>query len=209
MNLHSARSLLRKFVETCNREGLDIILSHGTALGAYRERDIIKHDNDIDVEFIYTSTAMEKAHKVIASLYGLKVQPISRPFNFVRAWKIFQGDAKLDFSATFTFKKKTWTPCSTKNSSNVLSLHFLRNAVSKHFLGVEVLVPEPIEDYLETVYGKTYMIPREKYKHFHIRHKYRETNSLGGYDIDLFNREKIKHWYPYANFPLGGPYHDR
>tara|TARA_B100001093_G_scaffold409908_1_gene399052 strand:- start:7289 stop:7927 length:639 start_codon:yes stop_codon:yes gene_type:complete len=125
-------------------------LIYGTLLGAIRENNFIKHDEDIDLFVLdeYKEELLEILHKFIDSgfeviRYDKKLLSISRDNEYI------------DF---YFFKKINYfyRKCEV---GLIAKAKYLENTVDYTFLGENFQVPQEVESFLEDLYGKTWRIP--------------------------------------------------
>lgn len=103
INKKDASELLLRFKKVMDINGLDFYLVFGTLLGAYRDKDFITHDKDIDVCLLEEnrSVFMDLITSGIFSMYGIKVirfgdELISLGYNETYL-DVYLFDEKMDF----------------------------------------------------------------------------------------------------------------
>lgn len=134
-------------------------LDFGTLLGFYRDGKIIEHDSDLDVGILYEDFYKNKEliQKMVLD-FGFHFERVSDLFYRVN----FSNENKLHCDI-FLFKK---------NKNNIYTTHF------KEYLSIEdeifplgkqvfknttFNIPNNVEYFLETRYGKGWITPKSRY----------------------------------------------
>lgn len=146
-------------------------LDYGTLLGAYREHDFIKHDNDIDLamfgadfDLAFQRALYDRGFNILRQFTLVDAQqPEKRQLTEITLkYKQVQIDIFLKFQADGTTFGYLWgkgeAQCNKwKAFRDVFSYSGFKES---DFLGVKVLVPENTEDFLRCKYGDDFMQPQ-------------------------------------------------
>lgn len=164
------KNLLR-IKELLNKLGVNFVLSWGLVLGAYREKDIIDWDNDVDVGVI----VFDEFNKELL----LKIANYIRPHCTWLSYECEQPD-RLDLprygtGITFCFKDNSHPNCIEfcviKPDKAVyycpkgymyFPKHMFTDPDIINFLGEIFFIPSDTEKYLERCYGKDWRVPKKE-----------------------------------------------
>ena len=176
-NIHKyGLEAIKVFSELASKNNWDYSLGFGTLLGAYREKDFIKHDDDIDMignrkditpdliqkmqqagfefEGLYMSSNGEfahpsfKYHNITFDIYGFNVN--------------YHGGDSVIF-APFPPEGSDWNESAEKNYYQVCRIHFdYKGTETTIFKGVPCKVLANTKEFLTSVYGEDFMIPQRK-----------------------------------------------
>lgn len=139
---------------------IPFFLIFGTLLGAYRDKDFIKHDSDIDIGLLeqYNEKIMELINDGYFAIYGLKYTREWHEKTHIRALQY-----KSDYIDLWFFEKKENTYRSGKRY--YMLAHQIDCGFSKiMFYGQKYNAPNDIEAYLRRHYYKSdWKIPVEDY----------------------------------------------
>lgn len=125
-------------------------LIYGTLLGAYREKNFIKHDYDTDLYVLE-----EFKQKLLDSLKEL----IDIGFEVCRFDGLILSVIRQGEYIDFYFFRKSWF-FYRKNSAGLSTrAKFLENTSDYEFLGEIFQIPEDTENFLVSLYGKNWRVP--------------------------------------------------
>lgn len=162
--------VMQKLASSLNDNNILFWLDYGTLLGYYRNKDFIKHDNDIDIGIkiedskyinkILTSTGFKLVHRFTTSTGGLE-ECYKYKNTCVDVFYYDTDTAKNSrfcyeyyvLPTIFKFKRKRYK-CTVKRYDFPIS-----DFVKVDFKNVKVYIPTFVEKYLELLYGKNFMIP--------------------------------------------------
>ncbi|MEH2068029.1 MAG: LicD family protein [Nostoc sp.] len=156
--------------------GIHFWLTDGTLLGYYRENDFIKHDKDIDLALFakdYTEEIVESFVK-----QGFKVQIRGTQAEGL----LLSVNKHLNIDLFFAYEEKDyiWYACWTKKhelveNSTEVKYEMVKYAYPKTkfkkiiFKEHEFNVPDDVEKYLSSVYGKYWQIPDPNWHYSSIK----------------------------------------
>lgn len=149
---------LRLAKETLDSLEIDFWIDSGTCLGAIREKNFIRHDNDIDLGIMEKdeSRVLKNIHCFVAKGFRL--------LNFHRDTKTGKGvvlgftrkKIKLDIFVFYEKGNCLWDGCYNAKGellTYVFNKRLFENLREIDFLGLKVKVPNPVEEYLTEAYG--------------------------------------------------------
>lgn len=159
MDKKTAKEFLFRVADIIENRGLPFFLSDGTCLGAYREKDFIEWDKDIDIKM--------KAEKLIPYLEILLNEFKKEGYDtrLIKTGSIWHGiklwfkNTQLDLNALYLINGKRWRL--GKRRKHNYPAELFENPGQIKFLGRDFHVPIPVEKYLECLYGYDYMIPKK------------------------------------------------
>ena len=157
LNKEAAYKILEDVTNILQKYNIFFWLSEGTALGIFRDGDLIDHDDDVDLSFKSKYFKIFK-DKVIPDLkkLGYVVD------NFHNLYYIMNNDIFIDIDILFEndlCAAKYWKPVEE------LEPH-IKDFYIKEFRGYKYNIPK--ESYYEYLYGKDYMIPLKKKPNFSL-----------------------------------------
>jgi len=139
---------------------IPFFLIFGTLLGAYREKDFIKHDSDVDIGLLeqYNEKIMELINDGYFAMYGLKYTREWHEKTHIRAFQY-----KNDYIDLWFFKKKENQYRSGRRY--FMSAQQIDRGFSKIlFYGQKYNAPNDIESYLRRHYSNSdWQVPVEDY----------------------------------------------
>ena len=131
-----------------------LFLTHGSCLGAIREKNFIKYDSDIDIGCYKKD--IEKIIDAIIELrdiYHFKITKLSLDDESIA---IIRNNVIIDISL---YKKDKLYWKANRHKIFEIPYKFLDNLYEIDFLGIKINVPCCVEEYLEYQYGKDWKIP--------------------------------------------------
>lgn len=166
MDLSTAKENLRIFHSIIEDSKLTYGLFNGTLLGAIRENDLIRYDEDTDVYFLD-----EDKDKFFRLLDVFK----QNGFDLVR-WEngsLLSLMRKEEYIDVYFFRKKKkigLINLRVHNNEFEYPAANLENPVRREFLGLSFPVPKKPEKIIERIYGKCWQTPKI--------HKHSEPNTV-------------------------------
>lgn len=148
----------------------NVFLTHGTLLGAYRDKGFTPQEVDIDFGFLYEKFK-DKYHPFLQGILdlGFDYREIKDPFTRVRAFNLFRDGIKVDVSGLVyarlsngrrvRFGHNTLKPPAPVYAC-VYPNALLRNQSKIEFFGHEWNCPSEVEKYLEGEYGREWVTPK-------------------------------------------------
>jgi lipopolysaccharide cholinephosphotransferase len=164
LNLDVAKNNLLDLKEVMDESGVKFGLIYGTLLGAYREKNFIKHDYDTDLYVL---------EEVKQDLLDALPKLINIGFEVCRydglLLSISRDEEYIDF---YFFRKSNFFY--RKNSLGLSAkAKYLENTVDYNFLGKPFQIPQNVESFLVYLYGPTWNTPIEndqsKSHHWYIK----------------------------------------
>ena len=157
MNKDNAKYLLSTLNRVFKENGVKLILSYGTLLGAIREHDFITHDYDMDT--MIWAKDMQKALDLASELekYDIHLHCYVLPWIFSYEYKGVVCDIDMLHEAIWPWKIRY---CLTHEM--YIPKEFFENTREIDFLGEKYFVPADTEKVLVYHYGKSWRIPSSK-----------------------------------------------
>ena len=168
----NAHMVLRKFKAIMETNNIFFWLEFGTLLGAYREKDFIAHDLDIDIG-LFIDNDKDKIERALISGGFKKLQEITiddGKYGLEQSYlykgvkiDLFYFTIKNDEMYCHTFKaseNKTWNETILEKGGLVIQEHVFpyHGFITMEFKGMTFNVPNEIEKHLSANYGKNFMI---------------------------------------------------
>lgn len=159
MDKKTAKEFLFRVADIIENHNLSFFLSDGTCLGAYREKDFIEWDKDIDIKM--------KAEELIPHL-GILLNEFKEEgydMRLIKTGSIWHGiklwfrNIQLDLNALYLIDGKRWRLGNRRKHKYPAGL--FENFEQIEFLGRDFYVPTPVEKYLECLYGYDFLIPKK------------------------------------------------
>ena len=171
-NLFQDKQVLKEVIEIFEREGIPYWVDCGTCLGAYRYQGVIPWDNDIDIAILQPD--FDNVKRALRSLDSNKYVVLDwssrdKPKSFLKVY--FKGtDVLIDIynyrvdvqnnsleyilsNEDNIFMSEEWRHRERKYKTPV-SLDLIFPLKKAFFDGIEVAVPNKIEEYLKVRYGE-------------------------------------------------------
>lgn len=156
-NKEEAYKILHDVTPILEKYNIFFWLSEGTALGVYRDNDLIDHDDDVDISFRseYLKTFKDKVIPELKKL-GYTIGKLASLYYIMNDHIILDVDVLFENSSCGA---KYWQPVKE------LEPH-IKDFYIKEFRGHKYNIPK--ESYYEYLYGKDYMIPLKKKPQFSL-----------------------------------------
>jgi len=159
MDKKIAKKFLFRVADIIESHNLPFFLSDGTCLGAYREKDFIEWDTDVDIKMMAEELIPNIAilsNEFVREGYTVYANTIGSILHGLILW--LEG-INLDLHGFYLINKRRWQ---LSNGNKVtLPAELFEKLGQIEFLGRKFYVPNPIEKYLECLYGQDYMTPKE------------------------------------------------
>lgn len=166
MNKEAAKQMLFEVVDIFNSQDVELFLHCGTLISAYRG---YFQEGDEDLDFAVK-------HEVIVSKMGFLKEELkkhgyrmmihSKPYIYERGMKlakVFNGhEIHADIIDYALNEKDRFHPNYAIDYATVHEARFFENPKTINFLGRDFLIPTPVEDFLESIYGKDWRTPKVK-----------------------------------------------
>ena len=159
MDKRIAKQFLFRVADIIESHGISVFLSDGTCLGAYREKDFIEWDHDMDIKM--------KAEELIPYLKILSSEFKEESYGTrkIKMNSVWHGIVLrfegliLDLHGVYLINGKRWRL--GNRYKHAYPAEFFENPEQIEFLGRKFYVPTPVKRYLECLYGSDYMTPRK------------------------------------------------
>ena len=147
LNQRVVAAHLAELHEVFTRDGVKFWLRDGSALGAYRERGIIPHDDDIDIGVWWADR--EGVERAVANLVR-------------RGFVVYRSNTEV---IALLKQWETVEICFSGRPGAVAAYEtrleeFFTRLESVELWGARFALPSPIEDYLEFCYGHDWRVPK-------------------------------------------------
>lgn len=152
LNLKIATANLLDLKKILDTQNVKFGLIYGTLLGAIREHNFIKHDEDIDLFMLDEDKE---------NLLGVLHEIIDCGFEIIRydgkLLSITRDNEYIDF---YFFRKSNflYRKCEVGLTAKA---KYLENTIDYSFLGETFQVPRNVESFLVDLYGKTWKTPKK------------------------------------------------
>lgn len=172
--LEEGEELLNKLANSLNNARILFWLDYGTLLGYYRDKDFIKHDNDLDIgakiedaakiRSVLTANGFRLVHEYHSSNGG-----IEECYKYLHTCvDVFYYKEDLEkqtiYCTSYVTRRHIFSSFRKNFTCWVKRVDFpLMNFTTVKFKGVNVLVPEYTQTYLKCVYGEHFMTPDPSY----------------------------------------------
>lgn len=162
MNHDSGKKLLYKVKELFGIKHIRFSLAFGTLLGAVREHDLIKGDEDLDV-FTDQEDRLRSAIPWLAE-QGLVVTRVKEGDFY--SFRIDE-QSYIDVYILRPFKFSLWGIWCYSLSDCATPKYFFKNYQKITFLGEDFLVPSNPEKLVEFWYGEDWRVPKSGKKYYY------------------------------------------
>lgn len=156
MNLKVAGENIKRFQSIIHKSGVRYGLMFGTLLGAIREDNFIRYDEDTDIYVL--SEDKERFLRLLPKFKTKELDVVRDDGDYI---SLMRGNEYIDIyffdlRRKFNFKKYRFL----KDNFEVEAYH-LEESIKRSFLGVEIMVPKDPEKVLVKLYGKDWRIPKK------------------------------------------------
>ena len=162
MDKKLAKKFLFRVADIIESHNLRPFLSDGTCLGAYREKDFIEWDTDIDIKM--KAEDLVPNLKILSNEFkkeGYRIVPlvVGSTDDIWHGIVVWLGEINLDLLGLYLINKRRWQLGGKDKLT--LPAELFEELEQIEFLGRKFYVPSPIEKYLECLYGQDYMTPKK------------------------------------------------
>ena len=147
--------------------GIKFALSFGTLLGAVRDKDIIKGDQDVDVLI----KDEKKLYENLPYLQEKGLHVVRIYYSVLYSFRINER-CYIDLYVLRPLRFSLWSINCISLNGWAMPRKFFKNFVPFEFLGNTYFVPENPERLLEYWYGKEWRIPKSGKGHYEVRSAY-------------------------------------
>jgi len=199
---------LFKVADVLENNNIKFFLSFGTLLGAIREQNFIKWDNDIDIGFKtnYFSNNPELWYKVVKELNEFNITPNVIWYNHASTSMLYKYEVFTDIYKSipqyytdtismdiyYHIKRGDRYYVDLQGLQYFFPDKFISNLGKIDFLGREFNTPLNPEEYLTFMYGKNWSKPKKKAKGTNNRIKRPEIKEIHYKHILPYYKEKEK-----------------
>lgn len=158
MDIDSATEVLKEITKIMDKAGITFFLRQGTCLGAIRDGSLIPWDDDIDLGSVM-------------GLHGLIEKSVDSTVTILRQNGYITELTHLDHCLHVVMVKssiRTEWLCYKVFGDSIYQYPAVKTPVSLftnlkeiHFVGEEVKVPNPPDEYLRLKYGEDWMTPKQ------------------------------------------------
>jgi len=164
MNDEMAKKLLFEIQDILNRVGLKFWLLHGTCLGAWRDKNFIKNDKDIDLGTKledFAPKAQILKEEFLSNNFKIAIAYLSYNYkSFKKSIKQIQVNKYGERASIFAYDLidgKRFLRLPYKGDyARVFDVTMFENLKEIDFLDRKFLIPNETEKYLDYEYGKGY-----------------------------------------------------
>ena len=166
MDFGVAKTLLAECADQLDDLGVPFFLSHGTALGAYRDGGFTPNEDDIDIGFL-AEHFVPNAHRIAAALTwrGYESTTLVRPFERCWAIKARKHRIGIDLVSFVRWQDQVHgdngriVPSTLADFYGYYPSPMFEQTKKIELFGHIYDIPSPIEDYLELEYGAGWKTP--------------------------------------------------
>jgi len=163
---------LKKILDACN---IEFWLNYATCVGAYRDKAFCEHDKDIDLGVKHENIVPKiDLLKDTLKQHGFLIMAISKPYIYERALKVKKLDVPIDIIDYAISGNERFHPHYIHDHAVVHDASLFNNLQTIDFLGQEFLIPNPVEEFLISIYGEDWHIPNLVYNFPDDYRNYRE-----------------------------------
>ena len=152
------RDVFLKFNEICKEAHVNFFICGGTLLGHIREKKFIDHDVNINIGMFHDTGDQLLAALQQAGFTKIIDYPENSPGGFTIAYNGVPINVQYFKPGTIKDQICWWSP----TAKRTLCIQNFDLAES-HFLGLEINIPNPPDEYLAQVFGKDWRSPKKKY----------------------------------------------
>ncbi len=145
---------LKQVKDVFNELKIKLFLTHGSCLGAVREKDFINYDSDIDCGCYKDDLdGVILAVQMLRDKYNFKITKVSINDESIA---IIKNNVIIDIDL-YKVVGRNWQ----SNKTDILKIpyRFLERLEDVDFLGMKIKVPNNVEAYLKFQYGSDWRIP--------------------------------------------------
>jgi len=188
-------AVMRDIAAIFERHGIKGYAAFGTLLGIVREKNFIRHDEDIDIGIVPGGVTPARLLRILMKeevgftfafafsyhdrLTEIKVYYKKIPIDFF----FFEDRNEVFLHTAYSWQKGMTYPSETANSVRLVHHPVVRAVKPAEFRGVRFPIPLNEEEVLVGLYGKTWRIPNSKWSE-DDRPKYEQMSDFG-YSVEL------------------------
>lgn len=158
LNKEIANENLKLLKEVCDRNGLHFLLFFGTLLGAVREHDFIKHDEDVDLAMLKRDMPAFLSMLFELRKVGFELARYERR-GFL---SIIRKGEYIDINYFEPYSKD---PSLMYSCMDICEKQFIEDIAPITFLGNTYMAPREYEDYLRYQYGENWRTPIQRFEY--------------------------------------------
>ena len=161
LDVKLAQQALEKTADLLDSWRIKYWIDSGTLLGAYRDKNLIPYDHDIDVRLLPGQIPEEKMPDFVKDLWGIGYRVlIQNPGKRAQVLCVDKNEVLLDLKFAFQDKNLIWiyiwqsAGCEEEPVVHAYPRRFFEKMGEIDLLGRKYPTPTPIEKYLEYHYGE-------------------------------------------------------
>lgn len=151
------------FLEVTENMPCNFFLMQGTALGAYRDQAFIPYHFDIDLGVLHEDMDVSALDTKFRRM-GYERTWVKKPFNTNHGLKLDKEGIHVDIGGWQKHNGFRYLTSSIKEYCIVQPASYIETYETVVFLGRRLLVPHPVEAYLEIEYGSDWRTPKDDSK---------------------------------------------